>query len=306
MKVVLPDFIDIPHDARQELKSLGAEIFDDIPNESQLIQRIKNAEVISANYIDVTPAVIDACPNLKYIIVPAVGYEWVDAQYATTKGIKVLNCPTNNSHAVAEHALTLLFATARKLPQAITSLRNGKWQPKELQGIELKSRKLGIIGYGRIGKDIADMARALSMHVQFVNTASSATAFDDVLKDSDVICACLPLTDETRHIIDARRLGLLKSDAIIINVGRGATIDQSALYEMLQSGRLTGAGLDVFQDEPLSGEPHEAIIKLANLPNVTATPHIGYNTRETTIRLGQELVANLRSCLASKPQNVVN
>ncbi|MBX6334753.1 hypothetical protein IRY61_05470 [Candidatus Saccharibacteria bacterium] len=289
------------------MQALGATVYDDTPSsEDEIIGRIRDAEVITANYIDITPNIIDQAKNLKYIIVPAVGFEWVDSAYAASKNIKVLNCPSYNSHAVAEHAIALLFAVSRRICEANTSLRNGAWQPQTLKGNEVWGKKLGLIGYGRVGKQIAKIAAGLGMSVSYVNSSSSPGDLDQLLINSDVIITCLPLNEETRQLIDQRRLMLLQPHAILINVGRGATIDQNALLRMLQEKRIKGAGLDVFDNEPLAGVPSEEIVAIANLPNVVATPHMAYNTEEAVNRLGQELIDNLKSCINNQPINVVN
>jgi phosphoglycerate dehydrogenase-like enzyme len=306
MNVVFPDHIELTPEAEQGLKALGVTLYDDTPAEAEIIARIADAEIITANYYDATPQVIDSAPKLKYIIVPAVGYEWVDHKYAAGKGIKVLNCPTHNSLAVAEHAIALMFALQRKLTWANQDLRSGAWGSKHFRGAELHGRQLGLIGYGRIGKQVKTMAEGLGMRVSHVNSSSSPQELDALLASSDITCLCLPLTGATHHLIDARRLSQIKPGAVLVNVGRGATIDQPALTQALKTGALAGAALDVFDGEPLTGKPSQAIIDLANLPNVVATPHIAYNTEETAARLGDELIKNLKSCLDGSPINVVN
>lgn len=307
MKIVITDRIDIDMEATEKLKQLPATVFEDVPKtDEEVITRVKDAEIITANYIDITPGIIDACPMLKYIIVPAVGYEWVDYNYATSKGIKVINSPAYNSLAVAEHAIALLFATIRNLYPAQTSLQVGKWQSRDFRGIELHGKKLGLVGYGNIGKNIDRMAKGLGMDCSYVNSVSKPKDIDNLLKNSDVVVLCAALNDETRGLIDARRLSLLKPNAYLVNVARGAMIDQDALMLCLREHKIAGAAFDVFADEPLTGEPNGKIVELAKLPNVVATPHIGYNTEETTHRLGKVMYANIVACLDGKPQNVVN
>jgi len=307
MKIVVTDKIDINTDATEKLKQLPATVFEDVPKtEEEIIARAKDAEIITANYIDITPKIIDACPKLKYIIVPAVGYEWVDYKYAASKGIKVINSPTHNSPAVAEHAIALMFAAVRHLYPAQASLQAGKWQNRDFRGIELHGKKLGLIGYGRIGKNIEGMAAGLGMDCSYVNSKSTPGDVDALLCNSDVVAVCVALNDATRGLLDARRLGLLKPTAYLVNVARGAIIDQAALLQLLRDNKIAGAGLDVFADEPLVGEPDEAIVELAKLPNVAATSHIAYNTQETTLRLGEEIYANVVACLNGQLQNVVN
>lgn len=305
MKIVLPDKINISNKYKDKIRELGAEVFDDLPDEDELKKRIKDAEVITASYVDITPEVIDAAPMLKYIIVPAVGYEWVDTKYAALKGITTLNCPTFNSQAVAEHAMTLLMAVNRNVITGTDELRAGRWNPQTLIGYELANKKLGLIGYGNVGTRINKIATALGMNVSYINSKSSSDEVDELISNSDFVIICAPLNDGTRNLVDERRLQLLKQTAILVNVGRGAVIDQNALIELLKNKKIRGAGLDVFDGEPLTGVPSDTIIELAKLPNVVATPHIAYNTEEINDKQGEEILVNLQSCIAGNPVNVV-
>jgi phosphoglycerate dehydrogenase-like enzyme len=306
VKIVLPDKINISDKYKSKIRELGAEVFDDLPDEAELKKRIKDAEIITASYVDITPDVIDAAPNLKYIVVPAVGYEWVDTEYAAEKGITTLNCPTFNSQAVAEHAISLLMAANRNIIVGVDELRAGKWNPQDLVGYELRGKELGLIGYGNVGKRIEKIASALGMNVSYVNSKSLSDEVDELLKNSDYVIICAPLNDGTRNLVDRRRLDLLKQTAILVNVGRGAVIDQNALIEALKSKRIRGAGLDVFDGEPLTGAPSDTIVEIAKLPNVVTTPHMAYNTEEINDKQGAEILANLQSCIAGEPVNVVN
>jgi D-3-phosphoglycerate dehydrogenase len=305
MKIVIPDKINISDMYKNKIEGLGAKIFDDLPDVGELKDRIKEAEIITASYVDITPDVIDAAPNLKYIIVPAVGYDWVDTEYAAKRGITTLNCPTYNSQAVAEHAMTLLMAANRNLARGGLELRAAKWSPQDLVGLELADKELGLVGYGNVGVRIDKIATALGMRVNHVNSKSTANDVDELVDGSDFVVICAPLNDGTRNLIDERRLNMLKPTAILINVGRGAVIDQNALIETLKAGKIRGAGLDCFDGEPLTGVPNETVVELASLPNVVATPHIAYNTEEVNDKQGAEILANLKSCLAGSPVNVV-
>jgi phosphoglycerate dehydrogenase-like enzyme len=308
MNIVITDKIDIDKDATEKLKQLPATVFEDTPgSDEEIIERVKDAEIITANYIDITPKIIDACPKLKYVIVPAVGYEWVDYKYAASKGIKVINSPTHNSLAVAEHAIALLFTLVRNINRAQDSLKAGKWQSRDFRGVELHGRKIGLIGHGNIGKNIEAMATGLGMTAEYADSKSSAEDIDKLLSTSDVVVLCVSLKDETRGMIDERRLGLMKSSAYIVNVARGAIVDQDALLKVLKDEKIAGAALDVFTGEPLSpGESNEQIVALVKLPNVVATPHIAYNTEETTYRIGEEIYTNIIDCVEGSPKNVVN
>lgn len=307
MNIVFPDLIDLDKKSLDTFRKLNVQLYDDMPdNDAVIIDRIRDAEIITANFIDITRNAIDNAPNLKFIISTAVGYEWIDYKYAAEKGIKVLNCPTQNSEAVAEHAIALMLAVSHRLVEAQLSLQDGDWKQQDLIGIELSNKKLGLVGYGRIGKLIEKKATGLGMQVQYTNSASSAADIDTLLSESDVICLCLPLTNSTRNIIDKRRLSLLKSESIFINVARGGLVDEVELVELLKNGSIRGAGLDVFQDEPSIGKAPTSITEIARLPNVVATPHMAYNTKETTERLGEELLKNIQSCIEGNPINVVN
>jgi phosphoglycerate dehydrogenase-like enzyme len=304
MKIVLPDKINISDDYKDKIRQLGAEVFDDLPDENELKRRISEAEIITASYVDITSNVIDAAPNLKYIVVPAVGYEWVDTEYAASKGITTLNCPTFNSQAVAEHAIALLMAVNRNLITGSDELRAGKWSQK-LVGYELADKKLGLIGFGNVGTRIERIATGLGMNISYVNSKSSPDQVDALVSTSDFVIICAPLNDNTRNLVDERRLKLLKQTAVLVNVGRGAIVDQTVLIELLKNKKIRGAGLDVFDGEPLTGVPSDTIVELAKLPNVIATPHVAYNTEEINDKQGAEILANLQSCIAGKPVNVV-
>lgn len=307
MKIVFPDHIDFDETAQAKIKELDIQAYADTPtDEATIIERVKDAEIITFSWITITRAVIDAAPKLKYIISAAAGYNGVDHEYAASKGIKVLNCPTQNAEAVAEHALALMLAVSRRIVESNMDLQKGTWNRADLLGSELGGKKLGLVGYGRVGRLIEQKVSGLRMDTSHVNSKSSDQELDDLLADSDIVCLCLALNDRTKRIINRRRLGLLRPHAILINVARGGVVDQAALLEVLKGGAIRGAGLDVFDNEPTSGEVPADILDLAKLPNVVATPHIAYNTEQTTTRLGEELFKNIASCLNGDPVNVVN
>lgn len=307
MKIVFPDRIDLDDESLARFRELGVRMYDDTPSdEATIIERVRDAEIITANFIGVTRNIIDNAPKLKCIISPAVGYEWIDYEYAAGKGIKVMNCPTQNAEAVAEHAVALMLAVAHRINEAQISIREGQWKQQELVGIELNRKKLGLIGYGKIGKLIEKKASGIGMYVQYVNSKSSAEDLERLIQESDVVCLCLALNDDTKNLMNEQRLKLLKKGAILINVARGAVVDEVALVQMLKQGTIRGAGLDVFQNEQFSGEAPRSIQEIAQLPNVVATPHLAYNTQETTTRLGKELADNIAAYIAGSPANIVN
>src|SRR5579862_6633758 len=175
MKIVIPDQIDLNSEHIEELKTLGDVIIhNDVPNsEEEIIKRISGAEIITANWIDITAKIIESTPTIKYIVVPAVGYEWVEVNTARSKGIHVLNCPTQNSAAVANYTIALIFALTRNLIEANKSLCDSEWHPKRFKGVELEGKILGLIGYGNIAKRVAQFAQALGMKVQHANSKTS-------------------------------------------------------------------------------------------------------------------------------------
>jgi phosphoglycerate dehydrogenase-like enzyme len=307
ISIVFPSYIDLSESTKQKFMALNTTMYDDTPRkEAEIIRRVKDAEIIIGKHLGITPAVIDGAPRLRYVIVPAVGFQSVDYKYAAAKGIPVLNCPGYNAIAVAEHAVELMLTVRRKLLESTASLRSGEWTPSTFKGTEAYGKRLGLIGYGQIGKRIGDIAEGLGMKVSFINSSSSEEEQNEILQKSDVVCASLPLNTDTHHFLNMHRLSLLQEHCIVINVGRGSTVDQKALTSLLQSGRIAGAGLDVFEHEPRDSNPPEEIIALANMDNVIATPHIGYNTEETIERLGEVLLNNTDSCLVGKPINVIN
>jgi len=307
MNIVFPDRIDFDDATKAKIKVLGITTYNDVPtDEATVIERIRDAELITANFVAITRRVIDAAPRLKFIVSSAVGYNHIDYQYALSKDIKVLNCPTQNANAVAEHAIALMLAVSHKVLEANTSLREGKWNGLDMLGTELGQKKLGLVGYGRVGKLIERKVAGFNMTIRYVNSTSTDQDLDILLQESDIVCLCLTLDETTRHIINQRRLLMLKPHAILINIARGAVIDQAALLNALKQKTFCAAGLDVYENEPTSGHVPPDVLELVKLPNVVATPHIAYNTEETTTRLGEELFKNIESCLNGRPKNIIN
>jgi len=243
-----------------------------------------------------------------------VGLENIDVQAATLAGVMVMNIPEVNARAAAEHAFALLLALCRNVPQANARLREGVWERQSFLGMQLAGKTLGIIGMGRIGRLVAARAHAFDMHViAFDPYVSEEVAdslrvelvevLDEIFPRADFITLHTQLTDETRGLIGAREIALMKKGVRIINTARGALIDESALLEALESGQVAGAGLDVFQTEPIFGVS-EALVQL---PNVVATPHLGASTLEAqddvSIRIAQQVLDALRG---TGYRNVVN
>ena len=232
----------------------------------------------------VTPKSLEQAKNLKVIGRAGIGVDNVDIPAATAKGIIVMNTPFGNSITTAEHAITLMLALARQIPEADTSSRAGKWEKNKFMGVEIFSKTLGVIGCGNIGSIVADRAIGLKMKViaydPFLSTERAMelgvekVELADLFRRADFITLHTPLTDKTKNIIDAKALAAVKKGVRIVNCARGGLIDEAALYQALKSGHVAGAAFDVFVEEPATQNP------LFELPNVVCTPHLGAATTE--------------------------
>lgn len=267
----------------------------------ELARRIGGAKVavnIRA-YAPFTEAVFAACPNLKLVSIWGVGTDNVDLEAAKRRGVTVCNTPGANAIAVGEHAIALMMAVARKIPQIDRDMRAGQW-PREMLG-QLHGKTLGVLGTGAIGTHVAKLARAFGMTVlEWSARRDSAAERDDILRRADFVSLHVRLTPQTRGFIGAREFALMKPDAILINTGRGALVDRDALHDALANQRIGGAGLDVFHDEPLKAG--DAILGFAN---TVLSPHNAGQTAEVR-RDGLLLtIQNVERFLAGKPQNVV-
>ncbi len=239
--------------------------------------------------------VIDAAKNLKLIIRGGVGLDNIDVDYAKSKGIEVKNTPAASSISVAELTFGHLLAIARHIPYGTMSLKNGKWEKKALKGIELYKKTLGIIGFGRIGRELAKRALCFDMDViaydPFVKETDmnvKLVNLNELLKTADFISLHLPHTDETHHLIAKEQFDMMKDGAVFVNCARGGVVNEVALYEALKSGKLYGAALDVFEKEPPESSP------LFELDNFTCTPHLGATTKEGQDRVGDEIIKILK------------
>jgi D-3-phosphoglycerate dehydrogenase len=232
----------------------------------------------------VTAKMLDQAKNLKVIGRAGIGVDNVDIPAATARGIIVMNTPFGNSITTAEHAITLMLALARQIPEADTSTRAGKWEKNKFLGVEIFGKTLGIIGCGNVGSIVADRAIGLKMKViaydpylseeRAINLGVEKVEIDQLWRRADFITLHTPLTDKTRNIVNAETLALTKKGVRLINCARGELVDEAALYDALKSGHVAGAALDVFREEPATSSP------LFGLPNVVCTPHLGAATME--------------------------
>ena len=249
--------------------------------------------VIVRGRTKLTKELIEKADNCKIIARVGVGLDNIDEDAAKAKNIQVINAVEAAMTAVAELVLALMLSLARQIPRGDRAIRNGEWLKKELKGTELKGKYLGIIGCGNIGRRLGRLAKGLYMNIigfdvipideEFSKDVGLMKAdLDTLLQSSDYISLHVPLLDSTHHMINEEKLSLMKNTAKIINTSRGGVIDEDALYEALKNGKLGGAALDVFENEPATNS------KLATLDNVILTPHIGAQTKEA-----QSLAANV-------------
>jgi D-3-phosphoglycerate dehydrogenase len=284
---------------------------DRVPNVEEQLRRAQGAAAIinSRSYVKWPGEVLAKLPELKFITVCGIGTDAIDKATAKKLGITVSNLPGRTAPVVAEHAFGLMFAVAKRATWHTDQLRAGNWAKKDM--VLLQGKTIGIIGAGPIGMHMAKLCRSIGMKVigwTFHPSPERArqagiefVALDELLRQSDVVSLHLPITDQSRRLLGRREIGLLKPGAILVNTGRGALVDEAALVEALNAGRLTGAGLDVFEQEPL---PKDSPI--TRCEQVVLTPHIADMTPEGLDMLNQGVVENVLAFLDGKPQNVVN
>jgi D-3-phosphoglycerate dehydrogenase len=283
-------------------------------SDTELIEIVPEfSAIIVRSQTKVTADVLKAGTSLRVVGRAGVGVDNVDVEAATRRGVLVLNAPGGNTVSTAEHAFSLLLSVARKIPQADAAIRDGKWDRKNLEGVELYNKTLGVIGMGRIGSELSRRAIAFGMRVIAYDPYLSATRarslqvelvdeVDDLLATSDFISLHTPLTPETRHILDAVRLQRAKRGVRIVNCARGGLIDETALANALQDRHVAAAALDVFEIEPL---PNDSPLRSA--PNLILTPHLGASTAEAQESVGIEIAQSIRAALLEGTiRNAVN
>ncbi|UCC83270.1 MAG: phosphoglycerate dehydrogenase [Gemmatimonadota bacterium] len=253
----------------------------------------------------VTKEILEAATRLKVVGRAGVGVDNIDVDVATRQGIAVLNAPGGNVISAAEHTIALMLALVRHISRADASLGRGEWERKRFQGIELYGKTLGLAGAGRIGSEVAKRARAFGMRIVAYDPYLSReraeqvgiqlVTLPDLFEQADVISVHVPLTDETRGMIGSVELALMKPTAYLVNASRGGVVDEKALAEALRSGRLAGAALDVFEEEPVSPDN-----PLLGLDSVVAVPHLGAATREAQTSVSVEICGAVRDALVTR------
>ncbi|MBN2476090.1 MAG: D-2-hydroxyacid dehydrogenase [Pirellulales bacterium] len=314
--VVLDGYTLNPGDLSwDDLRALGAcDIYPRTPPH-EVVPRAKDAEIVLTNKAVVSREVIEQLPKLRYVGVLATGYNVVDTDAARERGILVVNVPTYGTSSVAQMVFAHLLNLAQHVGHHAQTVAQGRWAASEewcywdYPLVELAGLTMGLVGFGRIGQATARLALAFGMRVLACDAVAPSAVpdgveivdLDTLLRRSDVISLHCPLTPETRALVNAARLELVKPTAVLINTSRGPLLQEQALADALNSGRLAAAALDV-----LSTEPPAADNPLLTAKNCFITPHIAWATREARQRLLGAVVENVKAFLDGRPQNVVN
>ena len=291
MKVLVCDPLD-PR-AVERIRGAGLEVVEKVGmSPEELAAELKKGYeiIVVRSATKVRRPAIEAAVGLRLIVRAGVGLDNIDVEAAQERGIEVRNTPKASSISVAELALAHMLALARSLPQATQSMREGRWEKKAFKGVELYGKTLGVVGIGRIGREVAKRGLCFGMRViaydKFLTESPlpevPLVPLDELLRESDFITLHIP-PDPAGPVIGKDEIGMMKDGAYIVNCARGGVVDEEALLEALDSGKLAGAGLDVFAEEPPTNQ------RLLTHPKVTLTPHIGAQTREAQARVGEEV-----------------
>ncbi len=314
--VVLDGFTLNPGDLRWDtLEALGeCTVYDRTPV-SDIVTRAAPADIVLTNKTPLSAETIALLPSLRYIGVLATGYNIVDAAAARERGIPVTNVPSYGTMSVVQVVFAHLLNLTHRIAFHTDAVRNGRWSASadfafwDAPLIELSRKTMGIVGLGRIGGSVARVAEALNMEVIAFDPSSTVSAppqirmvtLEDLFSHADVLTLHCPLTPETTHLVNRKRLGMMKPTAFLINTSRGQVIDERALHEALETGSIAGAGLDVLEQEPPPADH-----PLLTARNCYVTPHFAWASTAARGRLLEEVVENVRAFLNGQPRNVVN
>ncbi|MAX26447.1 MAG: glycerate dehydrogenase [Phycisphaeraceae bacterium] len=317
--VCLDGFTANPGDLSWEkFASLGQFTTHDRTPRPDVVSRSVDADALLTNKTVISADMLAQLPKLKYIGVLATGYNVVDIDNAKARGITVTNVPAYSTHSVAQLATGLMLELASRVGAHDRAVHDGQWVNCDdfcftvAPLTELYGKTLGLIGFGQIGLAFARIGIAMGMNVIAYNRSQltaqrtdnlpiKQVSLDEVFTQSDVLSLHCPLTDDTKHVVNADRLATMKSTAFVLNTGRGPLVDAQALADALANGVIAGAGLDVLDTEPPAADD-----PLLTAPNCVITPHIAWDTREARTRLIDTAYQNLKGYLDGKPQNVVN
>ena len=300
MKILICD--NLNQQVYKELETIG-DCFDISKSDSKnedLANHIKDSEiVVIRSATKLTKEVLDKAEQLKIIARCGVGIDNVDLDFAKSKNIFVTNAPSANLISVVELTVALIISASRKLSLADSHLKKGEWNRSEFLGYELYGKTLGIVGFGKAGRLVADRMKSFGMSIVFYdpyvtdwNGSEESLELDDLLRTADVVSIHVIKTKDTENLISKDKLDLLKPNSIIVNTSRGGVLDEDYLFELLESEKIFGAGLDVY-----SNEPPENVERYNGL-NLVTTPHIGASTNEAQLKAGLETVENIKKILA--------
>jgi D-3-phosphoglycerate dehydrogenase len=311
MKIVIVDHIYLEEGHIKKLRSLSdLEIFAEPPKKpDELKERIRAADIVIVGWTNLTKNIIDSAKKLKMISIWATTCHYVDLEAARERGIVVTHVPGYATEAVAEHAFALLLAAIRRLPSADKHVRTGDFDWRPFGGSELAGKTLGIIGTGAIGCRVAEIAKAFKMQILGYDKYPNLKRAEEIgmkyvdlytlLKESDFVTLHVTLTSETEGLIGKKEIEVMKKGAVIINTSQGKVIDEKALIDALKSGKLSYAGLDVFEEEPPAKDD-----PLFKLDNTILSPHIGFHTVEAAKRCTDICIDNVVKFLGGHSQNV--
>jgi D-3-phosphoglycerate dehydrogenase / 2-oxoglutarate reductase len=280
--------------------------------EDQLVQAIGAYDaLVVRSATKVTRRILEAGSRLRVVGRAGVGVDNIEEEAATERGVLVMNTPAGNTLSAAEHTMALLLSMARNIPAAVASLKSGAWDRKSFAGVELAGKSLGVVGLGRIGREVASRARAFQMRVLAFDPYVSKEigkdlgvellSMDELLAQSDFLTIHTPLTNQTDHLIGPKELQRMRKGARILNVARGGIVEEAALAEALKSGHIAAAALDVFKDEPPKGSP------LLSIPSFIGTPHLGASTSEAQEKVALQIAEQIADFLTEgKIVNAVN
>ena len=319
LKIVCADHFYMTAEAMKALEEVGDLFWSDAQSEDAFLKELSGAVVVISEYVRITPRVLDASKDLRGVMVWGVGYDHVDVDAASERGIFVANTRGSNAESVAEQTFAFILALSRRLLKADAFVKRGGWTgleeaslPPGLVGNDLYGKTLGIIGLGNIGRRVARIANGFNMRIlaydpYVTNEAANKLSVElgplhKVLEEADYVTLHTVLSEETRGLIGARELALMKPTAYLINASRGAIIDQKALLKALEEGRIAGVALDVFEEEPLDKDS-----PLLKRGEVIATPHYAGNSKEaleaTARRVSEEVARMVRG---EAPLSLVN
>lgn len=282
----------------------------------EVAERIADAEIVLTNKAPIGEPELSAAPELKYIGVLATGTNVVDLNATKAKGVVVTNVVGYGTASVVQHTWALILALTTKLPDYNVAALDGRWSESSFFCLldfpvnELSGKTLGIVGYGQLGKKVAEIGRAFGMEVQVAalpwrhphTNDTDRMPFDQLLAKADVISLHCPLTEETRNLISRKQLAMMKNSALLVNCARGGIVDEQALVEALEDGVITGAGVDVLTEEPpKNGNP----LLNPEIPNLIVTPHSAWVAKESRQRLISQVAENIKAFLAGEPRNVI-